>query len=145
MTLERVTIMWRSEHYNFPGQGVITVRTTIFKSGAISTSVFFEGADSGLTLRAKVLGSPFSSPQVEPVGVVGITGSPISASSSTANLVTVQQGLISSSSELLALGGSMSSRCYVNSPDPSDQDPLITVSSINLLKGRQRAGYVRHQ
>lgn len=143
VALERVTIMWRSEHYNFPGQGVITLRTTIFKSGAISTSVFFEGADSGLTLRAKVLGNPFSSPQVEPVGVVGITGSPISTFSSTANLFTVQQGLISSSSELLALGGSMSSLCSVNPPDPSDDDPLITVSSINLRKGRRGPNAIR--
>ena len=157
---DRVTVMWRSEHYNYPGQGVITARLTIFANGDIRSSVHFGADGSATALKNTILGNPFSSPTTAAKALVGLTGASPNFSS-TVNLAAAQQALIPSSSSPLALGVSMASNCGASSPPPEsggdpepsptpdpdpppeqtpDPSPIPEVASMAISKGGRATG-----
>lgn len=134
---DKVTVMWRTEHYSYPGQGVIVARLTLNSSGVIATSLHF-GDDGNLSdLRAKVLGDPFAAPAVEPMALMGLSGL-ASMFSSTVDLATSQRALISAAQEPLALGVEMTTNCKTIPPtDRGDREGPV-VSWITIFKEPKR-------
>ncbi len=122
----KVTVMWRSEHYGLPGQGVITVRLTIRADGTYSSSAHFGSDGLNYALKNQVLGNPFESTPTDGRALVGVTGA-LSTFFSVLDLAATQTALTSSSSEALALGAGMTTSCAV-APPPQDGDsePVIT-------------------
>jgi subtilisin family serine protease len=59
---DRVAIAWSSEHYALLGNGPVTVRLTLFKSGVISDSISFDSTTNPAQMARFLLGNPFSTP-----------------------------------------------------------------------------------
>lgn len=107
---DRVTIMWRSEHYALSGQGQLTIRLTLYKSGVIRDSISFDAAADPVEMRRLVFGNPFSAPATAALGLIGISGAS-QAASNTVDLGASQLQLLSSGQEALHLGVAMVPTC----------------------------------
>ena len=129
---DRVTIHWSGEHYSFPGQGVITVRLTIYSDGRFVSSVHFGSDGLAVNLKAFVLGNPFAASPTSPLSLVGAAGT-LGVFSSVLGLAETQMSLTSSSSDPLALGVEMANQCSPANP-PQDGDPSPEVTAITITK-----------
>lgn len=129
---DKVTVMWKSEHYSYPGQGIITARLTIKSDGTFSSSAHFGADGQAAQLKSLILGNPYASPPTEPVALVGTTGV-LASFSSSVNLAEEQRGLTSSSSDPLALGVTMTNACSAQTP-PQNGDPAPVVATIRITK-----------
>lgn len=129
---DKVTVMWRSEHYSFPGQGTITVRLTIRADGTFSSSTYFGADGLSSALKAQILGDPFATPATDPRSLIGATGA-LNTFSSALDLAATQTSLTSSAAEPLALGVGMSSNCAA-APPPQEGDSEPLVDGVTIKK-----------
>ena len=132
---DRVTILWRQQHYTFRDEGEIFVRLTIRSDGTISSSVHFGQDGLATALRHKVIGDPFVSPEAPAIALVGTTG-PLTSFSSLLSLASAQRQLISSSQDPLALGITMVNTCSSQPPQQGDPSPVPEVLSLSIKRGR---------
>ncbi len=110
---DRVTIAWRSEHYSLSGQGPITVRLTLFRTGVIFSSISFEASQDPITMAYTLLGNPFlSSPSVS-LGLVGVSATSTRLSS-TLDLGDAVKQVVSSDRDPLSLGIAMLPTCSIS-------------------------------
>ncbi len=149
---DKVTIVWSSEVYSYPGMGVVTSRATLRPNGEVSASVGFVETGGVGSLRRLVLGDPFSSPVMAPGAVMGIAG-PTSANAFTVDLASTIASLGIGSSSPVLLGATYSPLCVPRYPDqdvgvPSDggggvgggsPDESATVSAVRLRRLRRGA------
>jgi hypothetical protein len=128
----KVTVMWRSEHYGLPGQGLITVRLTIRADGTFSSSAHFGPDGLNSALKSQILGDPFSATPTDSRSLVGATGA-LSTFFSVLDLAAAQSALTSSSGDPLALGVGMATNCD-GAPPPQDGDPEPVVTNVLISK-----------
>lgn len=131
---DKVTVMWRSEHYNHPGEGVIIIRLTIKSDGTFYSSVHFGEDGSLLSLQRQILGDPFAAPSTPAVSLIGVGGATTSFSSKL-DLELTQLSLLSPAAPSLALRTTMANGCSAGPPQSGDPNPEVL--TIELAKGRQ--------
>ena len=153
---EKVTVVWSSEVYSYPGMGVVTTRATLRPSGEVSVSVEFAETGAVASLRRLVLGDPLSSPVMAPGAVMGIAG-PTLVNAFTVDLNSTLTSIGIGSSSPVILGVTYSPLCVPSNPGqdvggPSDgdgdggggigggaPDERAAVSSVRLRRLRRGA------
>ena len=134
---DRVTIMWRAEHYALAGLGQVTIRLTLFKNGQIRDSVSFEAASNPLDMKRVILGDPFSVPATPAIGLIGLSGAS-RIFSNTLDLATSQLQLLSSGQETLTLGVDMIPRCFkADEPPPPTDAPSVSQLRVKFSRDRR--------
>jgi hypothetical protein len=131
---DKVTIAWISEHYSLTGQGPLSVRLTLYRSGLIVSSVSFERATNPAQLSQIILGDAWANPAVPPLGLIGASATS-SKYSSTVNIPEAQRSLTSASGQRLDLRVVMVPNC--SSPPPAIDLTTARIDRIkmSLLKG----------
>ena len=127
---DSVTVAWSSEHYALLGNGPVTVRLTLFKSGVIHDSISFDSTTNPAQMARFLLGNPFSTPTGVPLGLVGVAATS-SRLSSTLDLAATQMQLVGSESDPLNLGVVMTPNCF-------QVESGGTVESVSVSKLRVR-------
>jgi subtilisin family serine protease len=119
---DKVTIVWSSEIYSYPGMGVVTTRATLKPSGEVSVSVAFSETGAVGSLRRQVLGDPASTPVIYPSSVMGIAG-PATSNAFTLNLGATLTQFGAGSSSPVFLGVTYTPLCSVRTPDQDNSPP----------------------
>ncbi len=139
-TSDRVTIAWKSEHYALSGQGPVTVRLTLFRTGIVFSSVSFESSKDPIGMAYTVLGDPFGASPQPSLGLIGLSATS-SRLSSTLDLTTAVRQVVSSDREQLSLGVAMLPNCF----SPSEAAAVVSPARTRALRASlvQKTGRLR--
>jgi hypothetical protein len=132
---DRVTVAWLSEHYSLLGNGPVSVRLTLFKSGVIHDSVSFGSTTNPAQMSRLLLGNPFTSPAGTPLGLIGVS-STSSRLSSTVDLAATQMQLVAAEADPLDLGVIMVPNCF--QVESGGTVAPVSVSKLRLRVARDR-------
>lgn len=133
---ETVTVAWSSEHYALLGNGPVTVRLTLFKSGLIQDSISFDSTTNPAQMSRFLLGNPFSTPNGMPLGLVGVAATS-SRLSSTLDLAATQMQLVGSESDPLNLGVMMVPNCFQIESGGTVESVSVSKLKVRLARDRK--------
>lgn len=135
---ERLTVFWSSEQYSLAGQGPLSVRLSLYRSGLIASSVSFESMQDPAAASRTVLGDSFAATPTAPLGLIGVSATSARASS-TLDIGAAQRALISNSDERLDLQVTMIPSCF-SIPEVETKLVPAQVDSIKLALLRKGKG-----
>lgn len=133
---DRITVAWSSEHYALLGNGPVTVRLTLFKSGVIHDSISFDSTTNPAQMSRFLLGNPFSTPNGMPLGLVGVSATS-SRLSSTLDLAATQMQLIDTEADPLNLGVAMLPNCFQVESGGTVEPVSVSKLKVRLARDRK--------